>query len=396
LSKFSSVDLFQKKIKLSRKNTFSRSLIIFQFAISIFLIVSTVFLNKQKNYMLHSNLGYDPDQVVVLPLKNLNTDFKSNATFIKTFKNKLIPYETIKGVSGSVYDLSKGWMGTYFEKAGGEPSLVVYNYADQDFISTLGMRIISGRNFSDEHPSDYEGSIIVNESFAKKLGIESPVGHHLSEFFQTDFDREIIGIVEDFHSQSLHAPIYPAFIGMAGRNYDYVFIKLKAESIRETISSIKKEFEALAPQIPFDYSFLDEDVARQYEREEYWIRMVEYASLFAILIACSGLMGLTLQVIFLRTKEIGIRKVLGASAHHILLLINREFLWFVLAANIIAWPAAYLVLSLVLRNYAFRISLTPWIFLVSGLLTLFLAALTVSIHTLQAVRANPSETLKYE
>ncbi len=396
LSKFSSFDLFQKKIKMSRKNTFSRSLIIFQFAISIFLIVSTIFMNKQKNYMLHSNLGYNPDRVVVLPIENLNTDFKSNASFIQTLKNKLLPYKMIEGVSGSVYNLLEGWMGTYFIRAGGEQNLVVYNYVDQDFITTLGMKIIAGRNFSADHPSDYEGSIIINESFAKKLGIESPVGHRLSEFFETDFDQEIIGVIEDFHSQSLHAPIYPAFMGMSGMDLDYVFIKIKAGRIRDAIDSIKKEFEALTPQIPFDYSFLDEEVARQYEREEHWIQMVEYASLFAIIIACSGLMGLTLQVIFLRTKEIGIRKVLGASAHHILVLINREFFWLILAANIIAWPAAYLVLTLILRNYSFRISLTPWIFLFSGLIALLMAAFTVSIHALQAARTNPSETLKYE
>ena len=130
--------------------------------------------------------------------------------------------------------------------------------------------------------------------------------------------------------------------------------------------------------------------------EEHWVRMVEYASIFAILIACSGLFGLTLQVIFLRTREIGIRRVLGASARHILLLINREFVWLVLVANIIAWPAAYFAMSVVLRNYAFRVTLALWVFLVSGLIALLMAAVTVSIHVLQAVRANPSETLKYE
>jgi putative ABC transport system permease protein len=396
MSKFSSVDLFHGKTKLSRKNPFSRSLIVFQFSISIFLIVSTIFLYKQKNYMLHTNLGYDPDQIVVVHLKNFTSERQSNVSFIQTFKNRLLPYETITGVSGSAYDLSEGWMGTYFEKEGSEPSLVVYDYVDKDFIPTLGMKITAGRNFSDDFPSDMEGSIIINESLAEKLGTTSPVGHRLSEFFKTDFDREIIGIVEDFHSQSLHAPIYPAFIGMSGMNLDYVFIKFNTESIHDTVEGIKKEFEALAPEIPFNYSFLDETVARQYEREEHWIRMVEYASFFALIIACSGLMGLTLQVIYLRTKEIGIRKVLGASAHHILLLINREFLWFVLAANIIAWPCSYFVLSLILRNYAYRISLTPWIFLFSGLIAFCMAAFTVSIHTLQAVRTNPSDTLKYE
>jgi putative ABC transport system permease protein len=396
LSKFSSIDLFQQKMRLSRKNTFNRSLIVFQFAVSIFLIVSTIFMYKQKSYMLNSNLGFDSDQVVVLDLKNLDTGISRNASFVPILKNKLLQYDTIQGVSGSVYNLSEGWMGTYFEKENGKQELVVYNYVDQDFVPTLGMRLIEGRNFSDTYPSDLKGSILINESFAKLLGAESPVGHNLSEFFKTDFDRKVIGIVEDFHSQSLHDPVYPAFMGVTGVDYSYVFIKLKGNGIREAIASIKKEFKALAPHIPFDFSFLDTDVAKQYEREEHWIRLIEYACLFAILIACSGLFGLTLQLVFLRIKEIGIRKVLGASARSILMLINREFLWLVLAANIIAWPSAYWALSVVLKNYAYRVTLTPWVFVISGFLALVLAAATISVHALQAARTNPSETLRYE
>jgi len=396
LSKFSSVDLFRGKMKLSRKSTFSRSLIVFQFGISIFLIISTIFIYKQKAFMLNRNIGYETDQVVLLPLKNLTATFRRDAAFLSTLKNKLLAYDMIQGVSGSTSSLPEGWMGTYFKRSSGEQTLVVYNYIDQDFVPTLGMEFLAGRNFSDEYPSDLEGSIIINESFARILGVESPVGHRLSEFFTTEFDRQIIGVVKDFHYESLHDPIYPAFMGMTGMDYNYVFIKVKGDRLREAIPTIKKEFTALAPQVPFDYSFLDEEAAKQYLREEHWVRMVEYASIFAILIACSGLFGLTLQVIFLRTREIGIRRVLGASARHILLLINREFVWLVLVANIIAWPAAYFAMSVVLRNYAFRVTLALWVFLVSGLIALLMAAVTVSIHVLQAVRANPSETLKYE
>jgi len=396
LSKFSSIDLFRGKMKLSRKSTFNRSLIVFQFAISIFLIVSTIFMYKQKTFMLNSNLGYNSGQIVVLPLKNLRVNTGRNAAFVSILKNKLLAYDMIQGVSGSAYNLSEGWMGTYFEKASGEQDLVVYNYIDQDFIPTLGMNLIAGRNFADEYPSDLEGSIIINDSFAKMLEVDSPLGHNLSEFFETDSDWQIIGVVEDFHSQSLHDPIYPAFMGMIGEDYNYVFIKLKGDNLREAIANIEKEFKALAPQTPFEYSFLDEDIAKLYVREAQWIRLVEYASLFAILIACSGLFGLTLQVVFLRTKEIGIRKVMGASVRNILLLINREFMRFVLAANLIAWPTAYLAMSAVLKNYAFRVNLAPWVFIVSGFLALLLAIATTSVHALKAARANPTETLRYE
>ncbi|MFC2167301.1 ABC transporter permease, partial [Acidobacteriota bacterium] len=310
--------------------------------------------------------------------------------------NNLLPYEWIQGVSGSNSRFPEGWMGIYFETTSGEQNLAVYNYVDQDFLPTLGLKLIAGRNFSKEYPLDAEGSIIINESFARMLGIESPQGHYLSEFYYTDFNRQIIGVVEDFHYESLHDPIYPAFMGMVGMDYQYAFVKVKGDKLQEAAATIKKEFTSLAPQTLFEFSFLDEDIAQQYQREELWIRLVEYASIIAILIACSGLLGLTLQIIFLRTREIGIRRVLGASIRHVVLLINREFLWLVLAANFIAWPAAYLAMSAVLKNYAFRISLTPWVFLVSGILALLMAVFTVSLHTFRAARTNPAETLKYE
>lgn len=395
-SRFSSVDLFKRKMSLSRKNTFNRSLVVFQFAISIFLIVSTVFIYKQKSHMLNTDLGYDAEKVIVVPLKNLGSGAGANAIFLSTLRNNLLSYPTIEGVGGSAYNLSDGWMGTYLENAGGDQKLVVYNYVDQNFIPTLGMKILDGRNFSDKYPSDPERSIVINESFASLMNVDSPVGHNLSDFFKTDFDRQIIGVVQDFHSQSLHDPIYPAFMGITGVDYNYVFIKIGGGRLRETVAHIEREFKKLVQQIPFEYSFLDADVARLYEREEHWVRLIEYASFFALLIACSGLFGLTLQIVFLKTKEIGIRKVLGASARSILLLVNREFLWLVLAANIIAWPAAYMAMSAVLNNYAFRISLAPWVFIASGILALLLAAATVSLHAFQASRVNPSTTLRCE
>jgi putative ABC transport system permease protein len=396
LSKFTSVDLFRGDLKLSRKNAFSRSLIVFQFSISIFLVVSTIFMYKQKTYMQSSDLGYDADRVVVLSLENLSSNKSRNAAFVKTLKNELLSYDVIQGVSGSAYDLAEGWMGTYFNKSDGEQDLVLYNYVDQDFLPTLGMELVAGRNFTDDFPSDFESSIIINESFARLLGTDSLLGRSLSEFYNTDFDRKIIGVVKDFHSQSLHDPILPSFVSMQGMAFSHVFIKLKEGSLPNAVASVKEEFRKLAPLTPFLYSFLDESVAKMYDREEHWLRMVEYACLFAILIACSGLFGLTLQIVFLRTKEIGIRKVLGASSRNIILLINKEFMWLVLASNIIAWPVSYLTMSAVLQNYAFRVSLEPWVFILAGFLALFLAAVTISFYTLQAARTNPSEILRYE
>jgi putative ABC transport system permease protein len=381
---------------LTGKNAFSRSLVVFQFGVSIFLIVATAFLFKQKDYMLNTSLGYNPDQVVVMPLGTLAEESRKNLSFGSILKDKLLAYEMIQGASLSSSKLAEGWMATYLDKTGEEPILVVYNYTDQDFIPTVGLQLTAGRNFSPELSSDRDDAVIINRSFARMLGMDDPTGHRLSEFFQSEFDRQIIGVVEDFHYESLHAPIYPAMMGMEGMNYEYLFVKIDGARIREAIGAMEREFTSLIPQAPFLYSFLDEEVARQYERERHWTRLVEFASILAILIACSGLVGLSLQTIGRRTREIGIRKVLGASVPNILSLINREFIWLVLAANILAWPTAYFAASAVLENYAYRITMGPSVFLGSGLLAFLVAVLTISANALKAARTNPSRTLKYE
>ncbi len=396
LSRFSSVDLFRGRMKLSGKNAFSRALVVFQFCVSVFLIVATVFLFRQKSYMLHTDLGYNPDQVLIVPLKSLPPDTDRSGYFVPALKNRLLANGSIQGVSGSSYDLSEGWMATYFDTTGGDSVIVAYNYADQDFLPTLGLELVAGRNFSSDLPTDREDAIIVNRTFARMLGVDDPVGRRLSEFFKGEFDRRIVGVVEDFHSQSLHDPILPAFVGVEGKDYDFAFIKVRGEGMKEAIETVEKEFASLAPGVPFEYSFLDGELARLYAREANWVRLVEYASAFAVLIACSGLVGLTLQIIGRRTREIGIRRVLGASVRSVLVMINREFVWLVLAANVLAWPAAYFAVSSILRNYAYRIAVTPWVFLASGLLVLIVAVLTVSANALQAARANPSRILKVE
>ena len=402
LSKFSSIDLFQGKFKLSRKNKFSRLLIVFQFSISIFLMVTTVFLYQQHNFMRQRDLGYNQNQVVIVPLSNIPGESTNNSALFASLRDRLLSYDSIQGVSGSQYGLSSYWMATYFKPKEGENKIAVYNYVDHDFIQTLEMSLLEGRNFSREFLADIHKSILVNEAFVKLLGEVSPVGHNLSEYFTGDFDRQIIGVVKDFHYQSLYDPILPGFMGLVadGKNdntkYDYAYIKFSGVKLGETLANIKKEFQEITPHTPFTYSFLDETLARQYIREKRWSRLVKYASIFAIIIACSGLFGLTLLSIARRTKEIGIRKVLGASVAQIIQLVNREFIWLVLAGNLIAWPAAYGAVSLVFRNYAFRVPLTVWIFLLAGGLALVMAVTTMSIHSLRAARSNPAETLKYE
>lgn len=397
LSGFSSIDLFRGKLRLSRRNTFSRILIVFQFGISIFLIIITTFLYKQHYFMLHKNLGYDGSQLIVLPLKNISNDYSGTQAFFNEFKASLLQNQNVQNISASQYGLSSFWMATYFEPKNGEKFLATYNHVDHDFVETLGMHLIKGRNFNDKYPSDLKDAVIVNQALVKTLGIESPIGSRLSEYITGDFDRKIIGVVSDFHLQSLHESIYPTCIDLASDvNYEQIFVKIRGDNLIEAVSILKKEFSKIAPDIPFEYSFLDEDIAGQYTLEKNWSSMINYTSVFALLIACSGLFGLTLLVIARKRKEIGIRKVLGASLPHIFKLLQREFIWLIIAANVIAWPAAYYTLHSIFQDYAYRVELVFWVFLAAGGTALFLAMVTISLHALKAEKINPAQILKYE
>jgi putative ABC transport system permease protein len=287
-----------------------------------------------------------------------------------------------------------------------------------DYLKTLGIELVAGRAFSPDIPADLQDSVIVNEAFIKRFKIEDPINQQISQLFKGDLPGTIIGVVKDFHYEPLTSSIRPAYIKLAREQkrsgvpppaklqnkmrMDFnpglklVYVKVSGQDLQNTIGTIKKDFLSLAPDIPFNYSFLDERVARQYANEKRWGHMVNYASLFAILLACSGLFGLSLFTVVRRTKEIGIRRVLGASVTQITSLINREFIGLVLIANVMAWPAAYFAMRTLLQNYAYRISLGPWLFLVAGLFAALIAVLTISFHAIRAARANPVNSLRFE
>jgi len=397
ITKLPSVELFRGKLKLSMKNTFSRILIVFQFSISIFLIVSTVFLLKQHRFLLHQNLGYVYDQVLVIPFKNVSEDPERNKSAFSILKKNLLAHEGIQSVSGAQSGMTSYWMATFSEDKEGEQFISAYNHVGHDFIGTLGMNILKGRDFQKGNRSDVDQSVIVNELFVKKLGIEDPIGRKLSEFFDYPHDRTIIGVVQDFHFHSLHDEIMPAFIDIvSGESIESIFIKVRGDRLPLTIKAIRDEFNAVASHVPFSYTFLDEEIGRQYEKEERWSRLVTFASIFALLIACSGLFGLSLLIIVRRTKEIGIRKVLGASVSQIVQLVSRDFIWLILGANALAWPASYLLMAHILQNYPYRIGLAWWVFAAAGGIALLVAMMTIGFHAVKAVRSDPVQSLNYE
>jgi putative ABC transport system permease protein len=390
------MELFRGAFFLGRKGGFSRVFLIFQFGISIFLVITACFLYQQHRHLLRSDLGYDADRVAVLDLRQLSPQFQSASRFLPVLKSQLLRHPEIQAVSGSDSDLPS-WSVRFMKRGtAAKPELVRLNTVDRDFLAVLGLRMSEGRWFSPGAPSEESNAVVVNEAFVRLYAPSQPVGKYLSEIFQYKSPVQIIGVVRDFHFDSLRSTIQPAMI-RAGTGFPrWAYIRLTGKNLPRAVDIIEKEFKTAAPGLPFLYSFLDEKAARQYEKEAQWSRMIGIVSLFAVIIACSGVFALAIQSSVRKRKEIGIRKVMGASLRQILALINGEFVKAAAAAALIAWPAAFVTVRKILAGYPYRISPSLWIFLAGSITIILLIMITVSLQAFQAVRTDPAKTLRNE
>ena len=400
LSKLKMLDLFKRKYKISGKNTFGKALIVIQFTISICLIVASIFIYRQHNFLMSKDLGFVGEQVVIVPLHNVSEDLKSNDAFFETFKNRLLSHSAVKSVSGSEYTMVKYWMSTVLKPLGEEQAVIVdVNSVDYDYITTLGMQLTEGRNLSRDYPSDSDKAVIVNETFIQRLRVENPIGVHFDSIFEDNnrYKFTIVGILKDYHHISLRESIRPTILRLSAQeDINYVYIKISADRMHETIKIIEREFNTIICDAPFSFSFLDERVAQRYQMESRWSRIVTYASAMAIILACSGLFGLTLLTVVRRTKEIGIRKVLGASAANIIDLIHREFSLLLIIANVVAWPLTYFSARAFLENYAYRINLDLWVFIAGSLTAILISEATICVIAFRAAWEEPVKSIRYE
>jgi putative ABC transport system permease protein len=397
LSKFETVDLFRKVIRFTGKNSFSRVIIVFQFVISIFFISSTIIIFNQYNFMLNEKFGIDSDQVIVLNLASDSSDPVRNRAILTGLKNNLLHENSILSLSASFSKYDR-YSATFVENQNNEKCILGLNNIDFEYLPFFGIKLLEGRYFSKDHPSDAGGSVIVNKTFLEKFNVDSPIGKKLSEIFKIiRDDGEIIGVVEDFHYSSLHNQIWPTYLKISTNSgHKYIYIKIKDDNIQDTITLIKNEFNKIAPDMPFLYTFMDEEIAKKYENEKRYGSLFSFISFFAILIACSGLFGLTSLAITRRTKEISIRKVLGASISTIMKSISKEFLLLVILGNIFAWPCAYIASKTWLQNFAYQIKIGPSPFIIAGIITLLIAFLTISIKSSKAAATNPVDSLRYD
>jgi len=381
------------------RSIFRRILVIGQYTISIALIIGTAMIYNQVSFMKNKNLGFAKDQLLVIRGVDDLRDAVSTRT---TLRNELAQSAGVIQASLSSAVPGENVLMENFRPEGpnAEELLMVKIFADESCQPTLGLELIAGRNFSRLMGSDSSDALLINEAAARKLGWEDAIGKTI-EVPRTDGPgrqaRKVIGVVRDFHYMGLSQPIEPiAIIWNSAAPLSYLSVRIETSDISHTLDKIRDVWNRLSGEAPFDYFFADERFAGQYEAEERLGKIAVVFSLLAIFVACLGLFGMASHAARRRTKEIGVRKVLGATTQGIAILMTTELVRGVLIANIIAWPIAYIIMNRWLQTFAYRTGIGLGVFVLSGVLTLVVATATVGYHALRAARANPVDSLKYE
>ena len=394
LSAFQPVQSLKGEIKsLSGASRLRSLLVIFQFSISIILIISTIAIYQQMKFIQNRNLGFNKDFIVNVPIYEKELKQKIEPLKLEILQNPSILSATVSSFfPGSHFNQSVDWEGRKED----EDLTMAWYSVDHDFINTFEMEITGGRDFSRDFLSDIQSAYILNEAAVKTFGWENAIGKQFMVMRYGYTMGVVIGVMKDFHFDSLHNEIRPLALVLDPKDGDRFSFKIASKNIAKTLSFIEKKFKELAPNVPFRYTFVDDEIAELYMEEERQSKLINTFSVLAIFIACLGLLGLTSFSINRRTKEIGVRKVLGASVSTIVALFTKEFTKLVLLANIIAWPVAYYAMNKWLQNFAYRIDIGWRLFLLSAMLALFIALLTISFHAIRAAIANPVDSLRYE
>jgi putative ABC transport system permease protein len=338
-------------------------------------------------YTRDKNLGFDKEHVVVIEragalgqqLEALKVELLKDAHIISAAASNTLPGKLF---GRETYQPEGTPAGTTYP--------MLFCTVDHDFVKTLGMELVAGRDFSRKFATD-SSAIIVNEAAVKMLGWDDPIGKHV----QSGRTFTVIGVVKDFHFESLHREIRPLAIHL-GSFTQLLSVRVRPDNVSRALAFLEEKWRSFAPDQPFEFSFLDEDFDRLYRAEQRTGKIFGAFSILSILIACLGLFGLAAFTAEHRTKEIGVRKVLGASVPNLAGLLSKEFVRLVLLANLIAWPIAWYAMHQWLQDFAYRIDINWWVFTLAGGLALVIALLTVSTQAIKAALANPVEALRYE
>lgn len=395
LSAFQPIKVLHGKSRSSSKGSMLRSsLVTSQFALSVMLIISTLIVLGQVDYLKNRKLGFDKDQVLSLRIKGRGIRQQPDAFKVAVKQHQDIQEATYSnGVPGKV-----SWIMTILQEGKAESESFTFNVirADYDFLETFGIELVAGRNFSRDFSSDQTGAFLINENAATKLGSSSEILQKKIGFSEEQM-LPVVGIVQDFHFKSLKEKIAPIAILLRPGASPLLSLKMKSQNVPSVIAFVKKTWEEFEHDRDLEYFFVDENFDALYHSEEQLSKVISFFAGIAIFVACLGLFGLASFTAEQRTKEIGIRKVLGASAGNIVLQLSKGFVKWVLIANLVAWPVTYFIMNNYwMINFPFKLSLGIGLFLIAGGISLLIALLTVSYQTIKAALADPIKALKYE
>jgi putative ABC transport system permease protein len=403
LLRTSAIEMLHDKLALRSSKSYLRSgLIIFQFSISITLIVCTLIVMDQISYIRKSDLGIDPESVVLIQLPT--EDIMSKSETLKTEMMRNTSVINIAASSNKVTERVGGWRQYRLDTSQKDEINCPSTAVSYDFFETMKATMVDGRTFSKEHVNDVYTGYVLNEAAVKFFNIDKPIGKYLqgSAFNGSQwFTRkgEIIGIVKDFHFASLHAKVEPLVFYLASEqteSYRWLEVRIASSNMPQTIESLKKAWSRVAGDQPFEFEFMDVAVANHYKAEDRFLKIFTTFSFLSIMLGGLGLFGLTAFSAKRRTKEIGIRRVMGASTARLIKILSADFLKLVLIANFISWPIAYYFMSEWMTRFAYHTSVSTWTFIVTGTGILIIAFLCVLYHSLKVSRINPVKSLRSE
>ena len=405
LSGFSPMEVLKSKLAISRGSGFLRhGLIVGQFVVSIAMIVCTLGIGQQMRYIQKMDLGYAKDQVIIVPT---NMKIKEGIAFADLYREELMKHPEVESVTTSVFSFAETpWCNLGYTDDKKIYRNFQFNRIDANFIPTLQIKLVAGRNFQPGNSADDFGSIIVNEALVKEYGWKDPIGQKLPG----SYEERIVGVVKDFNYESLHTKVKPLVLALRHdsilrHSQDVSFaiapqprlsVRMKGGSPIANQEILKKAWVAVAPNEEFAFNFLDDRVASQYESEKRTDTIVKWAAGLSIFIACMGLFGLVTLTVIKRTKEISIRKVLGATSGSIVTLLASYFVKLVVIASLVAFPLAWWAIKQWLGDFAYQTNISWWLFAAAGVSAILIALLTVSAQAIKAAMANPVKTLRSE
>ncbi len=404
LSGFNPVEVLKGKLNLKNNAGFFRkALITGQFVASIVMIISTIIIGRQMHYLQTKDLGYNKEHVIIVPT---NKNRKDGFALSELYKNELQKHPGVVDVSAAAFSLAETpWATLGFKDSKNIYRDFQFNQVDPYFIGAMKIKMTKGRSFQPDNKADYNNSVIVNEALVKEFGLKNPVGKKFDIYSQT-----IIGVMKDFNYESLHTSVKPLVLSLNGdtimrQSSDVSFeispqprisVRLKPGDLSSQINMLKQAWQSVAPNQDFEYHFLDEALASSYKQEQKMSIIVKLASVLSIFIACMGLFGLATLMVVKRTKEIGIRKVLGANVGNIIKLLSTDFIWLVVIAAIIAFPVAWWAMHQWLADFAYRIGISAWVFFIAAMTAIVIALATVSMQAIRAALSNPVNSLRSE